>query len=291
MERGATFGKVDGSGLGLYHAKMVAEEWGAFLTIQSQVGKGTCVTLVLPKFSPPAWFVSCLNIKINSTIIIIDDDVTVHNTWDDRLKNEILSEHNINIIHFTNPNDLILWHNERLNLKCLEIIYLCDYEFINSNMNGIQLIDKLKIQGNSILVTSRYEDNGFIQCCENQNIKLIPKSLVCFVPISINECSCTDIILIDDDYFTYKLWNSSSKNKNIIYFENPLEFLSEINNYEYKTPIYIDSCLGNGIKGEEIALELFNKGFKEIYLTTNYSPEKFPFMFWIKEIIGKSPPW
>jgi signal transduction histidine kinase len=48
MRPGATFGKVDGHGLGLFHAKSVVESWKGQLEIESEVGEGTLVRIRLP---------------------------------------------------------------------------------------------------------------------------------------------------------------------------------------------------------------------------------------------------
>ncbi len=47
--RGATFGKANGSGLGLHHAKKNVVAWGGELRIDSSLGKGTLISVVLPK--------------------------------------------------------------------------------------------------------------------------------------------------------------------------------------------------------------------------------------------------
>jgi signal transduction histidine kinase len=54
---GESHGKTEGSGIGLYHAKIAVEKWGGTLLIQSEVGRGTTVFISLPKASPPSWFV------------------------------------------------------------------------------------------------------------------------------------------------------------------------------------------------------------------------------------------
>ena len=46
--RGGTHGKADGNGLGLSHAKAAAERWGGSLTVDSRLGFGTSVTIMLP---------------------------------------------------------------------------------------------------------------------------------------------------------------------------------------------------------------------------------------------------
>jgi signal transduction histidine kinase len=49
MQKGATFGKPLGNGLGLYHAKEVITSWGGTIEILSKVDIGTSVQLYLPK--------------------------------------------------------------------------------------------------------------------------------------------------------------------------------------------------------------------------------------------------
>jgi signal transduction histidine kinase len=48
MQKGATFGKKDGRGLGLYHAKKTIEDWGGTLMLTSEIDVGTSVIISLP---------------------------------------------------------------------------------------------------------------------------------------------------------------------------------------------------------------------------------------------------
>lgn len=48
-KKGATFGKKQGSGLGLYHARQCLKTWGGDLRIESEEGIGTTVELILKK--------------------------------------------------------------------------------------------------------------------------------------------------------------------------------------------------------------------------------------------------
>ncbi len=47
---GRTYGKKNGTGLGLFHARQTVESWGGRLSIESTLGQGTTVTLQLPIF-------------------------------------------------------------------------------------------------------------------------------------------------------------------------------------------------------------------------------------------------
>ena len=68
-------------------------------------------------------------------------------------------------------------------------------------------------------------------------------------------------------------------------------FVSEIDRHDKNTAIYMDSDLGNGIKGEECAYFLFQNGFTNIHITTGYCAEKYSSFPWIKTVIGKVPPF
>ena len=45
------------------------------------------------------------------------------------------------------------------------------------------------------------------------------------------------------------------------------------------------------VRGEEIIREVYEKGFRNLYLTTGHSPETFPPLPWIRGIVGKGPLW
>ncbi len=49
MNAGVTFDKADGSGLGLYHARLSIESWGGVLGLDSSPDRGTTVRIRLPR--------------------------------------------------------------------------------------------------------------------------------------------------------------------------------------------------------------------------------------------------
>jgi hypothetical protein len=54
-------------------------------------------------------------------------------------------------------------------------------------------------------------------------------------------------------------------------------------------PVYIDSELGEGAKGEDIAKDLHDKGFTDISMATSHDASKFSGLPWLK-VTGKEPP-
>ena len=83
-KRGNTFGKKEGTGLGLFHAKTTLKNWGGSLSINSNPGKGTDVIIRVKMPSPPNWFVD--EVIISSDIIILDDDPSIHKVWEQEIK-------------------------------------------------------------------------------------------------------------------------------------------------------------------------------------------------------------
>lgn len=68
-------------------------------------------------------------------------------------------------------------------------------------------------------------------------------------------------------------------------------FLALAHQIPKSIPVYIDSHLGKGVRGEDVAKEIHALGFEEIRLTTGFAAEDFPQMAWIKAVVGKEPPW
>jgi hypothetical protein len=100
-------------------------------------------------------------------------------------------------------------------------------------------------------------------------------------------------VLIENDALVHMTWKVAARISGVTLkaFRNPADFLLICDTIPKKTPVYIDSDLGDGIKGEEIARTIYEKGFKTIYLETGNPPDSFPNMPWIKKIMGKEPPW
>jgi hypothetical protein len=184
-QRGRTFNKENGSGLGLYQARTNVEKWGGRLEIKSQVGLGTTVKLVLPKATPPKWFVPSIEVRENGTIVIVDDDASIHQIWGNRFTAN-LPQTGLPLVHLSTPEQLRKWKTESSERPAL---YLVDFEFLGKSENGLRLIESLGIEAQSILVTSRHEDPEVVGRCLVRNIRLIPKAMAGFVPLHFSHRS------------------------------------------------------------------------------------------------------
>ncbi|HOJ85483.1 MAG TPA: HAMP domain-containing sensor histidine kinase [Elusimicrobiales bacterium] len=108
------------------------------------------------------------------------------------------------------------------------------------------------------------------------------------IPIKIRK-----IVLIDDDILVRKNWEFSAKKKNIELdiYDNTESFIQNMDKYDFDTEIYIDSELGEDNKGEDIARNLYEIGYTNIYIETGHSFEKFKDLKYIKAVISKEPPF
>lgn len=294
--RDESFGKAGGSGLGLSHARAAAEAWGGALELQSEVGKGTTATLVLPMVDPPPWFVSVLEVAAGGTIVIVDDDTSVHQVWQRRF--EALGEagKGLAIRHFSTPAELREWAAGSAD-QARTAIYLLDYELLGHAETGLSLVSELGLGSQAILVTSRFEERPILDECLQLGARMIPKGLAGFVPIRVVEAGKPDAVLVDDDPMVRKLWLSSAKRaeKALKAYTDPATLLAELESgaiiLSRDSAIYIDSKLADGIKGEDVAKTLHLRGFVNVRLATGHAPEHFPPMAHVREVVGKEPPW
>jgi signal transduction histidine kinase len=181
--RGETHGKLNGSGLGLFHAKETIQRFNGFLKIESQENQGTTITILLPKEKAASWFVSQIKIQTKQTIVVLDDDQSIHDIWNERIKS-IQTSRDIKIIHFSKPAELKMFFGKNFT-EMDDVLFLMDYEINNTDETGLDLIEILGIRKQSILITSRYEERKIRERCERIGVRLIPKTMSGFVPFTI----------------------------------------------------------------------------------------------------------
>lgn len=139
------------------------------------------------------------------------------------------------------------------------------------------------ISNNTTMPNSSHSKKEIMQLCSTTNKSSNEPSIPYF--------SESQFILIDDDEMMRTAWSIAAEitGKNLSLYSSFEKFISMIHHYSKNSKVYIDSDLGNNIKGEECAKKLYEMGFTTIYLTTGHSPEQFGYLPWIKEIVGKDP--
>ena len=110
--------------------------------------------------------------------------------------------------------------------------------------------------------------------------KLLPKKLVGYIPIVVNETqdlgentNTVDAIWLDDDP-SFTSWHEKKfieKGKKIIVYRTPKELLDNIHLYPKDKPIFLDNNFARpfaNFAGTEIAKKLHEMGFSKLILIT-----------------------
>jgi signal transduction histidine kinase len=294
-QRGETHGKLGGTGLGLHHAKTSIESWGGSLRIDSDLGKGTTVTIRLPRGRAPEWFVSGLKITPGATIVVLDDDTSIHQVWRGRFEAARVKNHGVEVLHFSTPAELRSWAQTGAR-TAKNTLYLMDFELLGYSETGLSLAEELGIGDRTILVTSRFDEKGILSESIRLNARLIPKALAGFVPISVAEVPSRgrfDAVLIDDDPLVRRNWQIAAANagKKLKAYSSAAEFFKDAESIHRETPVYVDSKLGNGSRGEDESRRIHSMGFAEIYLATGRDAAEFSGLSHLRGVVGKGSPW
>jgi nitrogen-specific signal transduction histidine kinase len=284
----STSTKPNGTGIGLPDAVETIKVWGGTLKLTSKVNEGTTVKIALPKTPCPLWFVQEIHVKVGTTIVILDDDLTFHDVWNQRLKHLELEKDNIKIRHFSNGDDFVNWYHGATEEIVSDALYLIDYELTDETKTGVNIIQDLKIEKQSVLVTSYFDEKE----TDAPGIRRMPKAMVSSVPVIILERENIDRVFIDDQDAAHDIWKlgSSRDKRKIKYFFDPQHFVRQGHLFSMETPIYVDKDLSNDVCGFDVARNLHDMGFRELIITTadvdliKIKPD------YVKAIIGKAYP-
>jgi signal transduction histidine kinase len=198
--RGTTHGKTDGSGLGLYHARETVQSWGGTLAIRSEVENGTTVSIRLPKAAPPDYFAPRIEAAYGSEVVILDDDESIHRIWDERFR-EAVRLGAIRIVHFSQADALKQWLSVHATGAHL---FLVDHELLGQTKTGLDLIEQHRIAGKSFLVTSRSDDSDIRLRCRAIGLRVVPKCLAGFIPITVlKPLESQDAVPVGDGLLTH----------------------------------------------------------------------------------------
>jgi signal transduction histidine kinase len=187
-QRGVTSGKKDGHGLGLSYSKSVIESLNGIFSVESKEALGTTITIELAQAPTPSWFLPELRIQPGSTLVIVDDDYSIHKVWQKRLSEaqQVIPQlAGLEMVHFSDGLSFKNWaatHGEIEN--CL---FLMDYELKGEKLTGLDLIKSYGISKNSVLVTSRFDEEEVRSVCTQLKISIIPKGMASFVPILLSQ--------------------------------------------------------------------------------------------------------
>jgi signal transduction histidine kinase len=176
MTEGGSYGKVNGSGIGLAHAKETLDNLGGEIKIDSTVGHGTTVTLLIPRFEDADKFISEIKITEGSTLFVIDDDQLIHEGWKSKFKRSgvVISK----VHHFLKPEDFNSWMQENGHGEYGSRHYFFDYDLKNEHFNGLDLIERHGLALESTLVSGMAGNSEIYNRAKSLGVSCLRKDLL-----------------------------------------------------------------------------------------------------------------
>ncbi len=271
--------KFNGNGIGLSNAMKEINAVGGDITVESLQGSGTTFNIVLPKSRlEPSFLVKNLYLYPFDKIVILDDDPTIHEVWQLNLPKDKVVEHYYSIKEFSSaypvfPSNFLL---------------LTDLDLLDNDLDGISLICSLDCKPNSVLVSAMLETSLVKDRIAENGIKVLPKFAINHLNYFSDRFS---VVLIDDDKFIHQNWLSRLEKFGIEVkcFFSIDAFLLSFESFSFETFVFVDSHLGDIDKGEVSARKIYEKGYKNIFLSTGYEEKSIEKPFFIKRIFSKSP--
>ncbi|CAL7959457.1 hypothetical protein MIDIC_110116 [Alphaproteobacteria bacterium] len=171
----ATYNKTGGQGLGLSYTVRVIQACQGSVDITSKENAGTTITISIPCSDAPSWFLPSIELKPDTTLIIVDDSRPVHQVWQEKLKDHPKIS---NILSLYSPTDFEKFIQDNKQQKG-NVLYIVDNHFKNFTKKGIAIIIEYNLQSKSILCTGTTlrDKNIEIECTRN-NVRLLPKDFI-----------------------------------------------------------------------------------------------------------------
>lgn len=171
-----TFGKKDGTGLGLYYAKKLIEESLGNIEISSKLNEGTKLSIILPRISTPSWHVDELSLSNSDHVVICDDQQSIRDAWKLRLNTGGIQK---SIQEFTTCEEL----ETKVDFN-IRHTFMVDFDLGQGKMTGIDFLKRHQdISDRFILVTGHFDEPWLQDECERLKCKLLPKDYIFQTPI------------------------------------------------------------------------------------------------------------
>ena len=279
-----THGKEHGHGIGMGQIYDAVKDNEGKIDIVSEVGKGTIITLTFPAIMAPDWAATEIYLHRGDTIVVLDDDPSVHAVWDIRFKPYLDL---FTIKHFTQGDDAIAFINDP-SIDKQNIVLLTDYELLKQNRNGLEVMAATEVP-RSFLVTSHFTSHKILDAIKRAHAKMLPKSLVSEMEIKIvdktvvtkkekNSAStgAADIVIVEDHRAMADSLAGLLKRygKTVDVYYDGRTFLENFAKYPKDTKICLDYSLGS-MNGIDIAKQLHASGYTRLFLLTGWQLDNF----------------
>jgi phosphoglycerate-specific signal transduction histidine kinase len=172
--------KKGGHGIGLGQISDTLERYNGKLFVESKEGEGTTITITFSVAERPSWVTERIVLPKGGTVIIVDDEPSIHNIWKTLLKEHIKD---FNLVFFTNCTEALA-HIESLEDKN-KIFLLSDLKFKNNSLHELNVILQNHMQERSLIVTNIHNNKMVYELIEQSGIRILPKQFMSDISIIV----------------------------------------------------------------------------------------------------------
>lgn len=180
FEKDFSHGKKAGSGIGLSHAKENIEAWGGTIKVESVLGVGTTLTIILPVNDRASWYVPRLKFNMNSKIFVLDDQESGRELWRLKLEDAKL----LNQTRFATQISEVTSLRDEIQNSPEHCTLLFDYD-LGLGETGLGLLQQMPKTAVRCLVTGHFDSDDVRAACLRYGLYLIPKSQIAEIPLVV----------------------------------------------------------------------------------------------------------
>lgn len=163
--------KEHGHGLGLKQVIDTVKKMNGKLEVKSEEGVGTCFELSFDICNTPKWFCDRIDLKKGDTLVIIDDDPAIFSVWTDCLRG---MKESICVRYFTDGKEGMDFLTGCEDMDSTFLI--ADYDLKGQEMTGMDIIQNMKMESRSLLVTGTHISLVKNFKKENDNLRVFTKN-------------------------------------------------------------------------------------------------------------------
>lgn len=272
-----TEGKETGHGIGLTQVRDVIALYSGKCKIHATQNIGTKVVFRFPLVIAPQWMSSEIKLTNEDIVVILDDDNSAHDAWENKFKFILEKFPSLQIKYFTFAKEAIDYIHKLDNEQKENIFLLTDYELLDQGMSGIDVVKNTGIK-RAILVTSHASHSEIQEMVLQAGIKAIPKELTHAISITVDKkipkwSRAVDMVWVEDQktFVDDMVHEFYSHLKVDVYYE-PDGFMTDVNQYPLDTRFILDTNYytedGKAyiLDGVAIAKKLYDMGYTKLIL-------------------------
>lgn len=180
FEKRFSYGKANGSGIGLSHAKENIETWGGSIAIESVQGVGTTLTIRLPIKDRAPWYLPRLKFNSDSKIYVLDDQASGRALWQLKFDDTQLLKQT----KFMSQGHELLPIQQEIHETPDKCTLLFDYD-LGTGDTGLKWLQEMPPEATRCLVTGHFDNDEVRAACSRYGLYLIPKSQIAEMPLVV----------------------------------------------------------------------------------------------------------